>query len=239
MTLSIPTCISFQIDVPSEFMQYPYVLVGAGGFKQNGIQLTDNTGVNISQYNPYLNEMTVLYWMAKNYSSLSNPDYVGLAHYRRRLLHEDYMLQSNTIVCHAENYKIPIYKHYCIYHVKSDIDYVVNMIQKNFSSQMFRLFVDFLNQTYAFERNLFIMPKNKFFEYSDFICKCIDILISDLFQHSDIAYRDRYQKRAMGFLCERLTSFWIYSQMVQSKSTLILAQEQSFELDSPYQRESI
>ena len=68
------------------------MLVGAGGFKQDGIQFTDNTGVSISQYNPYLNEMTVLYWIAKNYSSLGNPDYVGLAHYRRRLLHEDYML---------------------------------------------------------------------------------------------------------------------------------------------------
>ena len=236
MKLCIPVCVSFQTGVPIELTQPPYALVGAGGFKQDGIQFFDNDGINISSYNLYLNEMSVVYWMAKNYAKLSNPDYIGLAHYRRRLVHEDYMLQPNAIVCHAENYKIPLYKHYCIYHVKADLDFTVNMVQKNFSKQMFKSFIDFLNQTYSFERNLYIMPKDKFFEYSDFICKCIDIFIKDLFQNSDIAYRDKYQRRAMGFLCERLTSFWIYDQMAQGKSTLILTQEQTFDLESPYQR---
>ena len=92
---------------------------------------------------------------------------------------------------------------------KSDLDFVVNVMKDNFSP-MLKNFVDFLNQSINFGRNIFIMHRDKFMLYSDFICKCIDILTSDLLQNSDIKERDKYQKRAIGFLLERLTGFWIY-----------------------------
>ena len=60
-------------------------------------------------------------------------------------------------------------------------------------------------------------------QYSGFICKCIDLLIENLFKNSDIAKRDKYQKRAIGFLCERLTGFWLYDQLMGKKSTMILS----------------
>lgn len=43
----------------------------------------DNTGDNISLRNPYFSEMTAVYWAWKNYAALGDPDYIGLAHYRR------------------------------------------------------------------------------------------------------------------------------------------------------------
>lgn len=43
--------------------------------------LSDTTGDSISLYNKYFNELTGMYWLAKNLRNL--PEYVGIAHYRR------------------------------------------------------------------------------------------------------------------------------------------------------------
>lgn len=45
----------------------------------------DDAGDSISALNPFFSEMTALYWAWKNYAVLGNPDYFGLAHYRRLL----------------------------------------------------------------------------------------------------------------------------------------------------------
>ena len=44
--------------------------------------LRDNTNNRFSAYNKYFNEITAMYWLAKNYDL---PDYVGISHYRRIL----------------------------------------------------------------------------------------------------------------------------------------------------------
>ncbi len=46
----------------------------------------DNTSDNISDKNRNLCEVTALYWAWKNYEQLSNPDYIGLMHYRRHFI---------------------------------------------------------------------------------------------------------------------------------------------------------
>ena len=52
---------------------------------------------NISQLNRSLNEMTVIYWMWKNYDKLGDPDFVGLCHYRRYFIfNENLPLPSKT-----------------------------------------------------------------------------------------------------------------------------------------------
>ena len=43
----------------------------------------DNTGENVSLKNFELCETTALYWAWKNYEQIGNPEYIGLAHYRR------------------------------------------------------------------------------------------------------------------------------------------------------------
>ena len=51
----------------------------------------DDTGQNISLKNASYNELTAVYWAWKNYAALGNPEYIGLAHYRRHfaLKHTD------------------------------------------------------------------------------------------------------------------------------------------------------
>ena len=51
----------------------------------------DNTGDNISKHNRKYSEITVLYWVWKNYDKINNPDYIGFMQYRRHFL-----LNGNT-----------------------------------------------------------------------------------------------------------------------------------------------
>ena len=237
MKLCIPVCVSFNSKIPEEFKHDPYVLVGCGGFKSDEMQFTDDSGVNVSHWNQYINEMSMIYWMSKNYEHIGNPDYVGVAHYRRALNYEDWMLQQNAIVCHADAGIESIYQSYCRYHVKTDIDRCIKLLFENFLN-IRRSFVIFFNQTITFGRNLFIMPKIKFLQYSEFICKCIDLFTHDEQLTSTLSQRDQYQKRSLGFLLERMTSFWLFNEMTTQSSQLIMSNIRVFDIESPYQREN-
>lgn len=46
----------------------------------------DNTGDNISKENRKYSEITVLYWVWKNYEKIGNPNYIGFMQYRRHFL---------------------------------------------------------------------------------------------------------------------------------------------------------
>lgn len=46
----------------------------------------DNTGDNISKENRKYSEITVLYWVWKNYEKIGNPEYIGFMQYRRHFL---------------------------------------------------------------------------------------------------------------------------------------------------------
>lgn len=62
-------------------------------FKLNTIG--DDTGDNISKLNGYYNEMTILYWVWKNYEKIGNPDYVGFDHYRRHFIFDKWQRLNN------------------------------------------------------------------------------------------------------------------------------------------------
>ena len=72
---------SFSIYLPLE--------VGADSRDEHFFELKDNTGNNISNKNPYYCELTGLYWAYKN---LNDYDILGLVHYRR------YFMKNNFCV---------------------------------------------------------------------------------------------------------------------------------------------
>ncbi|EOH7902799.1 DUF4422 domain-containing protein, partial [Campylobacter coli] len=57
----------------------------------------DDTGDNISYLNRYFAEFSGLYWAWKNYSRLSNPDYIGFMHYRRHFIFDEKLQKPNKV----------------------------------------------------------------------------------------------------------------------------------------------
>lgn len=83
-------------------------------------------------------------------------------------------------------------------------------------------------------RNLFVLPRKAFCAWTDFMGKMAKITMAAVTMlNNDPIWGDRYQKRQPGFLCERLTAFWM-----AKKSNLELIDtpmEERHEF-SPYQR---
>lgn len=59
----------------------------------------DDTGDNISIRNPEWNEMTVIYWVFRNYEKLGNPDYIGFEQYRRHFIFDEWRKVPERALC--------------------------------------------------------------------------------------------------------------------------------------------
>ena len=169
----------------------------------------DNSGENISAHNKLLNEMTSIYWVWKHYLEIGDPDYIGFNHYRRFFNlddlkdRDDYDIICTNRVVEART----LYGAYQVYHKIEDLDMAMDIINKTNPE----FFVDFHNAICGntlFSCNMFLMKKELFFEY----CSVIYPLLSRIAANINIEGRDNYQKRAVCFLAERITSAWIESQ---------------------------
>lgn len=199
----------------------------------------DNTGENISYLNRYFCELTGIYWAWKNYDKLGNPDYIGFMHYRRHFIFDekDDALYYKTTSCtyyQSKFYKKKLFfllkkynflttnvhinkktiKEYyqedgvkCGSHVAKDFDILAKIIKK-IDKEFYNSFLHFSHSNVHMGiANMFIMNRDMFFTYCKFI---FDILFQ---VHKKLIYvgRSEEEKRAIGFLSERLTGAFIYS----------------------------
>lgn len=188
----------------------------------------------VTPYNDLLNESTGIRWLGKNLNKVGNPEYVGTAHYRRMLEVDPEQLSPDTIFCHMERQPLGIFRMYGLYHVAEDL--------KTFNSRFSRkhqdyakLLNDYMNSTEYASRNMFIMHRDLFSEYSDFQKRCLDVLL-EMAEETDFRSRDRYQKRAIGFIMERMTGFWIYFK-TNGGARPSDCEIDEIQEESPYQRE--
>ncbi len=169
----------------------------------------DNSGDNISIHNKLLNEMTSIYWAWKHYREIGDPDYIGFNHYRRFFNLEDLADRDGYDIICAERIVHPntVYGAYKIYHKIEDLNLAASVVKADNPD----FWVDFHNcisGNTLFSCNMFLMKRELFFEY----CETLFPLISRIAASVDLKGRDNYQKRAVCFLAERLTSAWIEGQ---------------------------
>lgn len=198
------------------------LLVGAKNDSTSSF-LKDNSGENISEKNSFYNELTVIYWVFKNYEKIGDPDYVGFCHYRRyfSFLHSDkhyYELDiSNPIV---QNFidlpdsdiekitdydfiaPIPsrrksVYWNYKMAHGTSDIIKVKDIIASK-HPEYIDAFEDYFSGNRAFYHNMFIFRRKDFFDYCTF-------LFGVLFELEKQIDTKNYRM----FISERLTGVYI------------------------------
>ena len=194
----------------------------------------DDTGDNISHLNRYFCELTGIYWAYKNYDKLGNPDYIGFMHYRRQfvfdenhepkwdifnrynnkyfILKKDYdkklaklLDEYDVLVAYKASFAETVEEQYknCPFHTEKDFDDLKQFIKERYSKD-FNVFNDYIHGHEAYFANMFIMKKDLFFQYCEFLFDiCFGI-------HKNLNYKDRDSQalRAVGFLSETITGFY-------------------------------
>ena len=181
--------------------------------RPDGGMLADNTGVNISRYNPFLNEMTGIYWVAKNPECRKDADYVGFNHYRRALEWSPEQLSPRTIVATSVFFHRLIRARICFnlnperrnFLLQSLIDKTVELGAGEFST--------YLDSHTMYPYNMFVMSREAFDGYVEFVEPYIEWMIGLIDSNvTGIQSESPSEKRIFGYLLEHLTSFWIYRE---------------------------
>lgn len=149
----------------------------------------DNTGDNISEKNGSYCELTALYWAWKN---LKDVDYIGLCHYRRYfnlnsknkavgilspkdILHFDglnikynLLKENNVIIPCFWSTPHSIWRDFLSHVLSEDLYILYKIIEKNYPSYL-KSFESYLLGNKRSGFNMFIMSKNNFDKYCDFL----------------------------------------------------------------------
>ena len=191
--------------------------VGADGKEDLGYQ-RDNTGDNISVKNPYFCELTGLYWAWKNL----NNDYIGLCHYRRyfatkkknkdkfesiltRKELEEYLEQYDIIVPTKRKYYIEtIYNHYKHTLYVEPLDETIKIIKEKYPKYENSL-NKVMKKKYMHAFNMFIMKKNFFDEY----CEWLFSILFELEKRMNNVKYDEFHSRFYGRVSELLLDVWL------------------------------
>lgn len=202
--------------MPYDRMYIP-LQVGAHGKESIGFR-RDDEGINISQKNTSFCELTGLYWAWKNLNS----DYLGLAHYRRHfkgknkskdafekvltIKEADELLnKSDILVTKKRKYYIEnIYDHYDHTLYIETLDAAREIIAKKYPGYI-KSFDTCMKHTYMHAFNMFIMKKDKFNEYCEWL---FDILFELEEELKDKEY-NTFHARYPGRVSELLLDVWL------------------------------
>jgi hypothetical protein len=184
----------------------------------------DDTGDNISAENGCYNELSAVYWAWKNYAALGSPDYIGLMHYRRHFVFEEYngrsvyefekidgeyftsinygadtmrrLFEDCDFAYHKGNVG-NIYRQYAENGRIEDLDTALKILyaqHKDYKSVAKK----FLNGSFGCFCNMFIFPREIFFRYCEFIFS----ILKEFSRRVDCT-----EKRF--FISERLTGIFV------------------------------
>lgn len=211
--------------MPDDSMYIP-LHVGAEGKESIGYT-PDNTGDNISGKNANYCELTGLYWAWKNLKA----DYIGLAHYRRHFSNgkqlgdkkdkvinqtelEKCLSEADILLPKPRNYWIETnYSQYAHAHHAIDLDTTRAIIQEKYPEYI-KAYDESMKRTTGHRFNMFIMKKDKFDEYCEWL---FDILF-ELENRLDISSYNKNDARVFGFVSERLLDIWLETKRYTYKT---------------------
>lgn len=196
-------------------------------------ELCDNAGQNISKYNPYLNEMTGIFWVASHYKELGDPEYVGFNHYRRHLEWTPSLTAKGTIIATSVTIlqKIGYWLRLTIPspHLQPTLDALADTLAANGCHD----FRQYLASHRVYARNMFITDRETFFRYFSFIKRYISLFMSEVDRSEEtLSFAPPAQKRLYGYLLEQLTSYWIWREKRTKQSTVITTYVQDFTVEN-------
>lgn len=193
----------------------------------------DNVGDNISDMNDFFNELTVFYWVWKNYPM---KEYVGMCSYRRYFnflddidnIEED-IKKYDIIVPQITNLNgLTNKKQYENCHNLDDLE-LINKIIKMLHPDYIDDVNIFMDETYLYANNMFIMKRDEYIKYCIFLFEILNEYLKimnfetiediqkyvhsnkELFENkkNNITKKLDYQVRIGGFLTERIFSIYV------------------------------
>ncbi len=211
-----------------------YKIIHAGRALNDDLgYLGDDTGDNISELNPYLNEITALYWFWKN----ADDDVVGLSHYRR------FFTESNDLTFAYDKIltrdaALKILERYDM--IVSDISFEMltqrELVQndcgydlENFGEQILRkhilknqpdyldAFDNVLNSVTFYKCNMFVTRRNIFDAYCKWLFSFFIDVTEEILRTINFDNLPSKQRRIMGFFSERLLTVWLNKNRLRIK----------------------
>ena len=193
--------------------------------------LGDDTGDSISELNPYINELTALYWIWKNTSH----EYVGLVHYRRYFLSKNLTRDMNQIPILNEQDARSILRDY-------DIILRYKLFERSDAGKrnmLLGLGVDLINKTYETIRKWMMLRQPDYLPNLDYIlggtgifvcnmfvckkkiidkyCEWLFSFMLDAVKDFDMTGLDKNHLRVMGYWGEMLFTVWLVNQNLKIK----------------------
>lgn len=193
--------------------------------------IKDNTGDNISRRNPNFCELTALYWIWKNEK---DTDIIGLSHYRRYFFNNkknndfdnilsiekiDKILDKKDIILPKKlkfGRKKTVKSQYYESHHTNDLLKCMEISDKLYPNYS-RSFRKVLKRKYLYAFNMFIMKKEDFDSYMEWLFS----IFSELEKEIDLEKYDSYNQRVFGFLSERLFNVWVLNNKLKIKEITV------------------
>ena len=202
----------------------------------------DDTGENISTRNRYYSEMTAVYWAWKNFDKLDNPDFIGLNHYSRfftfkpdipnkdaRLypsaldddIAEEY-LTLKWLPSLLREYDMIIPRHFpvpqgSVYDLalnrgSYDYDDALALMREKYPDYI-EAAENYLHSTKGLFCNIFIMRRELFFRY----CEYIFGILKPLDEKARRENKEHEKLRRLGYIAEILTGIFLHQAICERK----------------------
>jgi len=234
--------VATHLDVTNPLYSDIYQLMQAGtAIAENRFNMPgDDTDDNISEKNLYYNELTILYWAWKN----SKADVKGLCHYRRFFTTSytsykpTYILDRKTIhnVLKENDLIVPLPSYYryktvregYLYNnvgLESDLEILEKVLSEKYPDYMeaYKQVMQSFKMSFC---NMLISNSDIFDAY----CEWLFAILFEVERNIELAGRESQQKRALGFMAERLLNVWIhknYSLRIQYYPVVKLGQKKN------------
>lgn len=239
MDIKIIVATHKKYKMPEDSIYLP-LHVGREGKEDIGY-VGDDTGDNISDTNARLCELTGIYWAWKNLDA----DYIGLTHYRR---HFSFVPRIERIFCKdkfdliatKEQVKallencdviVPNRRKYYIETMESHFlhlpytyekDYrILEEVIKELAPEYWESFRSVMSDTSAHMFNMFIMKKELFDKY----CEWLFPIILKVDNQIDVTGYDRMQARAVAYYGEFMLDVWMKKNDIRFEEVDVMFME--------------
>lgn len=216
-----------------------YKMIHAGrSLGENLGYLGDDTGDNISRLNPYLNEVTALYWIWKNTAHTS----LGFCQYRRfftattnKDFTYDRILTKDDALSFLSQYDIIVAKIYigrpqhelividCGQTLTTLGEAIIKKYLRKVQPDYLDAFDYVLNSKSFYRCNMFVTRRNIFDAYCEwFFSFMLDATKKFLHDAPDLEKVPPKGRRVMGYFSERMLTVWLIKNRLRIKELPIL-----------------